>query len=128
MSYIIFENHLNQNDCIHFDEQEKVDAFVSEQTKYIILSDEDYTAIGYSVSDMDIDYSAGTVSLNEDKVNQSLSERIRAKRDQLLLESDWWAVQDRTMSQAEKDYRQALRDITDQSTFPDSVVWPTKPE
>lgn len=49
---------------------------------------------------------------------------IRRKRDRWLAETDWWAVQDRTMTQAEKDYRQALRDITDQSTFPDSVVWP----
>ena len=49
---------------------------------------------------------------------------IRAKRDGLLSSTDWWAVQDRTMSQAEIDYRQALRDITDQPTFPDSVVWP----
>lgn len=53
---------------------------------------------------------------------------IRAKRNALLKQTDWWAVQDRTMSQAEIDYRQALRDITDQPTFPDSVVWPTKPE
>ena len=51
---------------------------------------------------------------------------IRAKRNNLLASTDWWAVQDRTMTQAEKDYRQALRDITDQPTFPDSVVWPTE--
>ena len=51
---------------------------------------------------------------------------IRRKRNERLAETDWWAVQDRTMTQAEKDYRQALRDITDQPTFPDSVVWPTE--
>ena len=51
---------------------------------------------------------------------------IRRKRDIKLAETDWWAVQDRTMTQAEIDYRQALRDITDQPTFPDSVVWPTE--
>ena len=51
---------------------------------------------------------------------------IRAKRNNLLASTDWWAVQDRTMTQAEIDYRQALRDITDQQTFPDSVVWPTE--
>lgn len=52
---------------------------------------------------------------------------IRQKRNKLLAETDWWAVQDRTMSQDEIDYRQALRDITDQPTFPDSVVWPQLP-
>ena len=51
---------------------------------------------------------------------------IRSKRNGLLSDTDWWAVQDRTMTQAEIDYRQALRDITDQPTFPDSVVWPTE--
>lgn len=55
------------------------------------------------------------------------AENIRSKRNELLAETDWWAVQDRTMSQAEVDYRQALRDITDQESFPDGVDWPTKP-
>jgi len=55
---------------------------------------------------------------------KELADSIRAERNNLLAETDWMAMQDRTMSQAEKDYRQALRDITDQPTFPDSVVWP----
>ncbi len=54
------------------------------------------------------------------------ADNIRRERNNLLGDTDWWAVQDRTMSQAERDYRQALRDITDQPTFPDSVVWPTE--
>lgn len=53
---------------------------------------------------------------------------VREKRNQLLAETDWWAVQDRTMSQLEKDYRQELRDITTQAGFPLDVTWPTKPE
>jgi len=36
---------------------------------------------------------------------------LRERRDQALAESDWTAVKDRTMSQAWKDYRQALRDL-----------------
>ena len=54
-------------------------------------------------------------------------EQLRDKRNQKLAETDWWAVQDRVMSQAEKDYRQALRDITDSATSLDDVTWPTKP-
>jgi hypothetical protein len=56
------------------------------------------------------------------------ADNIRRQRNSLLGDTDWWAVQDRTMSQDEVNYRQALRDIPDQPTFPDSVVWPTKPE
>ena len=52
---------------------------------------------------------------------------LREQRDIMLKETDWMAGQDRTMSQAEKDYRQALRDITDTYSDLDTVVWPTKP-
>jgi len=54
---------------------------------------------------------------------------MRLKRDELLAETDWWAVSDRVMTQAEIDYRQALRDLTDQDNFPNpDITWPTKPE
>jgi len=55
---------------------------------------------------------------------------IRAERDSYLQQSDWTQLPD--VPQEIKDkwaiYRQALRDITKQPTFPDSVVWPAKPE
>ena len=60
-------------------------------------------------------------------VPQLTEEQARFLRDKLLSKTDWWAVQDRTMSQEEKDYRQALRDITSQEGFPENIVWPTKP-
>jgi len=37
--------------------------------------------------------------------------QVRWHRDRILAETDWRAVKDRTMSQAWKDYRQALRDL-----------------
>jgi len=52
---------------------------------------------------------------------------VRAKRDSLLQETDWMALSDVTMSATMTTYRQALRDITDQESFPYSVTWPTKP-
>lgn len=53
----------------------------------------------------------------------------RSRRNGLLLETDWWAVADRTMSDSETTYRQALRDITDHANFPNLLEedWPTKP-
>jgi hypothetical protein len=54
---------------------------------------------------------------------------VRAKRDQLLKESDWTQVADVPFTKAVKttwaDYRQALRDITTQEGFPVEVIWPT---
>ena len=57
--------------------------------------------------------------------------RIRRERDKLLAETDWMSFSDSpTMSEANKTYRQKLRDLpSDQSskkTFSD-ITWPTKP-
>ena len=56
-----------------------------------------------------------------------LTKLPRRIRDNLLAETDWWAVGDRTMTQAEIDYRQALRDVPAQAGFPENITWPTKP-
>ena len=55
------------------------------------------------------------------------AEQYRYVRDDLLAETDWWAVADRTMTDAEISYRQALRDIPAQEGFPATITWPTKP-
>jgi regulator of protease activity HflC (stomatin/prohibitin superfamily) len=55
------------------------------------------------------------------------ADTARAKRDQLLAEVDWWASSDLTMTAEQIAYRQALRDITSQAGFPESIDWPTKP-
>ena len=64
---------------------------------------------------------------------------LRLERDRLLAECDWWASSDLTITDAQKKYRQDLRDITKTaspkiigdgpSTSLDmsSVTWPTKP-
>ena len=51
----------------------------------------------------------------------------RLERNELLKETDWWSCSDRTMTQAEIDYRQALRDVPQQAGFPENITWPTKP-
>lgn len=55
---------------------------------------------------------------------------LRKFRDDLLDQTDWRAVKDRTMSQAWKDYRQALRDLPqDYESANDAADnWPTPPE
>ena len=51
-------------------------------------------------------------------------EMARNSRNYLLAETDWWGVADRTMSQAEIDYRQALRDLpSDTANWNPVVVW-----
>jgi hypothetical protein len=55
---------------------------------------------------------------------------IRAKRDQLIRESDWAMIPDASVDQAQwAAYRQILRDLpqTYAESGPESVVWPTQP-
>ena len=55
---------------------------------------------------------------------------LRAKRNRLLAETDFYALSDVTMSSDMTTYRQNLRDLTNGlSTVDDvnNVTWPTKP-
>jgi len=62
------------------------------------------------------------------KADRDLSE-LRKKRNTLLSETDWWASSDLTMTDAQKKYRQDLRDITKtyQSLSDKNFKFPTKP-
>jgi len=57
-------------------------------------------------------------------------EQVRQLRDAELAATDWRAVKDRTMSQAWKDYRTALRDLPqDHASANDAADnWPQPPE
>jgi len=57
-------------------------------------------------------------------------QQVRRERDQALKDSDWRAVKDRTMSQAWKDYRQALRELPQNFESANDAVdaWPEDPE
>ena len=55
---------------------------------------------------------------------------LRAKRNNLLAETDYLALSDNTLSSDMTTYRQSLRDITNGLTTVEdvnSVTWPTKP-
>lgn len=53
---------------------------------------------------------------------------LRDERDRKLRETDHWAFQDTPdMTEDQKNYRQALRDITKTYDNIATVVWPTKP-
>lgn len=57
------------------------------------------------------------------------AEEIRALRNTLLQQSDFSQLSDSPVdSVAWATYRQALRDITEQTGFPEVVEWPIKPE
>jgi len=60
--------------------------------------------------------------------------RLRFERNRLLAQSDWMALSDRTMTQTQIDYREALRNLPetsdpelDQNGQLTGVNWPTAP-
>jgi len=55
-------------------------------------------------------------------------QNLRAHRNALLRETDWWGASDLTMTQDQITYRQALRDITNTYSSLDDAVFPEKPE
>jgi len=61
--------------------------------------------------------------------SEQLAAAARSRRNGLLAQTDWTQAAD--VPQATKDlwapYRQALRDVPQQSGFPTEIVWPVKP-
>jgi hypothetical protein len=62
---------------------------------------------------------------------EQLAADVRTQRNKLLSDTDWTQADDAPLSSEDKEsvrkYRQALRDITAQSGFPQEIKWPDKP-
>ena len=61
------------------------------------------------------------------RIDTQASEGIRSTRNSLISKSDWMGCSDVIMSDEWREYRQELRDITDQEGFPHNVEWPEEP-
>jgi len=75
-----------------------------------------------------------TQGITSPSLNEIGFEFLREVRNAMLAQSDWMAVSDRTMTQAQIDYRQALRDLPatadpqlDEQGNLINVTWPTPP-
>jgi hypothetical protein len=65
-----------------------------------------------------------------DVTSIDLVSEAKTRRNRLLYETDWTQMPDVTLANkaAWATYRQALRDITKQSGFPENIIWPTPPQ
>jgi len=52
---------------------------------------------------------------------------LRKKRNSLIAETDYLALSDATLSEGMRTYRQALRDLPDNTSDPANPTWPVKP-
>lgn len=66
----------------------------------------------------------------EPPTNEQLATAVRAERDRLLTDSDWTQKRDVVLPNDAEwvAYRQALRDVPEQSGFPSSIKWPEAPK
>ena len=97
------------------------------------------TKSGHIVSDLEgthchLSWDGSSVSADDDaKATYQTAEKwkdIRSQRDALLSDTDWIVTKAKetgtNIPTNWKTYRQALRDVPDQ-TDPDDITWPTKP-
>jgi len=65
---------------------------------------------------------------NPPKTNEEILDNLRVKRDQLLRETDVYALSDRNLSDEMKKYRHDLRNLPASNSDPLKIVFPKKPE
>lgn len=75
------------------------------------------------------------VAPTSEELSAELATQVRAERDRRLWEVDTiisnplrWAEMTTEQQNAWSTYRQALLDVPQQSEFPETVNWPTKPD
>ena len=69
------------------------------------------------------------IKINQEKRKEVLGQQIRQQRDRLLAECDWRSLPDAPGNRDEwLQYRQQLRDITNQAGFPYNIQLPIPPE
>jgi len=81
----------------------------------------------YTDEDGKVQTVAAQKTVYDTLINNNLANSARVERDALLKETDHYGLSDVTMSDAMKTYRQALRDVPQQTDFPSTISWPTKP-
>jgi magnesium-transporting ATPase (P-type) len=98
---------------------------------YISVDPENIPAIHHlSISNNVVSILEGENATQADAQEQADFElnEVRILRNQKLSETDWWASSDRTMTVEQKEYRQALRDLTKNATSLSDAVFPNKPD
>jgi hypothetical protein len=96
-----------------------------------------------SIHNIDDDFAyllpVGCMKISEDEANSILkanaqtptAEEVKSERAYRLAQSDWTQLPDSPLTAEARSawavHRQALRNVTKQSGFPGSVVWPVAP-
>lgn len=99
-------------------------------SKFKVIIDENDNGeaiISSDLSGLQVSWSDISAKMSELQIAEPMR-LLREERNKLIAETDWWVLPDQATTQAQLDYRQALRDITNTYTSLADVVWPEKPE
>ena len=114
--------------------QEQIDSLL--KVGYVLVSEDDYQLLLGNTTGKEHIRNPETGNFEElvasEFPEEELAAQIRTERDRRLAETDWYMMPDYPTSpedlEAVKAYRQALRDIPEQSGFPKNVQWPVEPQ
>ena len=85
-----------------------------------------FSVVGKTESEWGLTWSDVKTKWDAKVAAQPLAD-LRSMRNDLLAETDWRASSDLTLTDAWKNYRQALRDLPANTSDPSNPTWPTKP-
>jgi len=105
------------------------EAIYSLYSNVVSISGDGSDAVAKDANGNTVEWDASAVATKETELQAAEDLRLlRVERDKRLAETDWWMFSDTaTATQAQLDYRQALRDITASYSNLDDAVFPTKP-
>ena len=95
--------------------------------------DNDHTIFGDLTDELKTRFSITEEKYNpeDEMTDEELAARVRMRRDSLISRTDFYVQPDYPSDpaglEAVKAYRQALRDVPEQSGFPRNVQWPSLP-
>lgn len=121
-----FPDNLSSEDLLYFD------TVVVERTEQPFATLTTSVTEGLPVNDNGVWKQTWTVSMVSPEEIQARTEKqsvfVREQRNNLLSQTDWTQVADAPVDkQAWASYRQELRDITSQTSFPFAILWPVAP-
>lgn len=115
------QSFLTENGCLQVSQFKPYDRNTQKLTPVApyVEGDQVYTVTVESLTSED----------RQTKRKQAAAE-ARKQRDTLMAATDWTQLDDypKANKAAWKNYRQQLRDVPQQSGFPETIIWPTSPD
>ena len=85
----------------------------------------------WSIDDIVVPSGIDLPTVNDSEITNRITNKawvnVRTRRNRALKNSDVMALQDRVMTDEQKTYRQALRDLPATQSDPFNITWPKKP-